>query len=192
MKSVHATLRINPEIVGKLGSGTGAFWSASHPDGSDNRIDADAVLEAGSYGIPLGILSALFQGIRKKYRNRGKTKEDLLEEKEAAKINRTGGALEEMLLEYIRAAQAGSVDEENLTELIDTLEEIQGYARAGKLKVTGKDELAEIRKSIADFTAAPEEGRTAQQGGFRAEPAEDEFGRIREMLIRQKGELYPE
>lgn len=104
MKSVHATLRINPEIVGKLGSGTGAFWSAAHPDGSDNRIDADAVLEAGSYGIPLGILSALFQGIRKKYRNQGKTKEDLLEEKEAAKINRTGGALEEMLLEYIRAA----------------------------------------------------------------------------------------
>ncbi len=155
MKSVHAALRINPEIVGKLGSGMGAFWSASHPDGSDNRIDADAVLEAGSYGIPLGILSALFQGIRKKYRNRGKTKEDLLEEKEAAKINRTGGALEEMLLEYIRAAQAGSVDEENLTELIDTLEEIQGYARAGKLKVTGKDELAEIRKSIANFTAAP-------------------------------------
>ena len=103
MKSVHATLRINPEIVGKLGSGTGAFWSAAHPDGSDNWIDADAVLEAGSYGIPLGILSALFQGIRKKYRNRGKTKEDLLEEKEAAKINRTGGALEEMLLEYIRA-----------------------------------------------------------------------------------------
>ena len=28
MKSVHATLRINPEIVGKLGSGTGAFWPA--------------------------------------------------------------------------------------------------------------------------------------------------------------------
>ena len=110
---------IDPETTEKLASETKKLWTAAHEDGSDNRVNGDAVLEASSYDLTFGFLAAGFMWVRKLFRNRGKTREDLKAEKEAAGINRTCGALEQMLLEYFRSAQEGAVDGEALDELID-------------------------------------------------------------------------
>ena len=96
------TLEISPEIISKLSSGDSKLWLAAHEDGSDNRIDGDAILNISSkYGEEFGVISAVFQGIRKRFRNRNKTWQDLEVEKEAYRINKTCGALEQMLLEYL-------------------------------------------------------------------------------------------
>ena len=179
--NVHLT--IDPSILTSLETDIPELWHAAHKDDSDNRIDADAVLDAASYGIPLGFISAAFQGIRKAFRNRGKTKEDLSLEKEAAQINRTCVALRQMLLEYLVAAQAGTIDGESLDELIDTLDEMDGYCRAGKLSVPGRRELDGIRRSIADFTAAIGGAGDAQ---VESATASDAFRTIRELLVRQR------
>ena len=150
MINVGVKLEINPLFIEKLSSGRHKLWSAAHPDGSDNRINSDMVLEASAYGLDFGLIAAGAQWIKKKFRNRGKTKEDFAAEKEAARINRTSGALEVMLLEYFQAAQKGSIDEEGLDELIETLSEMQGYYQSGKLAVPGESELAEMRRSIAE------------------------------------------
>ena len=182
-------MKINPEIIRKLSTGNGKLWSAAHQDGSDNRINGDVVLEASTYGAEFGFFAAAAQWIRKKVRNRGKTQDDLAAEKEAKRINNTSGALEEMLLEYFRAAQDGSVGKETLDELIGTLEEMKGYYRSVKLKVNDEKILTEIRKSVAEYTAvlAAESGRPVQVADS---PDTDEFSLIREQLIRQR-DLIP-
>lgn len=173
------TLDIDPEIVTKLSSEDSRLWLAAHEDGSDNRINGDVILHASTYGTGFGVIAALSQGIRKLFRNRNKSWQDLDAEKEAYRINNTCGALEEMLLEYIQAAREGTaVDREALDELIDTLEEMHGYCQAGKLMIPGEKELSEIRKSIAAYTAATT--------GNDTDPNTDEFLRIRELLMEQR------
>ena len=44
---------------------SGPLWSAVHGDGSDNRVNRDAVFEAESIDTSVGILTAVFQGFRK-------------------------------------------------------------------------------------------------------------------------------
>ena len=178
-------MEINPEIIRKLSMESGKLWSAAHHDGSDNRINGDVILEASTYGAEFGFFAAAAQWIRKKFRNRGNTQDDLAAEKEAKRINNTSGALEEMLLEYFRAVQEGSVGKEMLDELIDTLEEMKGYYRSGKLKVTDEKILTEIRKSVAEYTAvlAAESGRPVREA---ESPDADEFSLIMEQLIRQR------
>ena len=186
MAQTDAKLKIRPEILEKLSAGETKLWSAVHKDDTDNRINGDEVLEASTYGIGVGLLTAGEQWLRKLFRNRGKTKEDLAAEKEASRINRTSDALEEMLLEYFRAAREGRVEEEPLQELIDTLEETEAYYRAGKLRVTGEQELSEMRRGIGEFTAAIAERYNAQPLQETDSSGRDEFFRIRELLIHQK------
>ena len=171
-------LDVNPELIAKLSAGQ-MICHASHDDGSANRINTDAVLEAGSYATSFGILAALFMWIRKRFRNRGKTKEDFAAEREAAQINRTCAALKQMLLEYLQAAQQGSIDPEALDELIDTLGEMEAYHRAGKLLTAGKEDLSKIRDSVAAFTAS-----VTGDGPVRS--AGNAFAAVREQLIRQR------
>ena len=185
MIEVGLNLDINPELLPDLDAGQ-KLWHAAHGDGSDNRINPDTVLEASTYSAYAGALAALFMGIRKKFRNRGKTKADLAAEKEAAKINRTCGALEELLSEYIRSAREGQVDEETLGELTDALGEMKAYEQAGKLAVPGKAELAEIRKSIAGWTAAMAQGRPGRPAEPAAAGETNEFGLLREQLVWQR------
>ena len=185
MVSVGKKLEMNAELAEKLGKGKSCCYAA-HEDGSENRINGDAVMEAASYHTSLGVLAALMMWGRKKFRNRGKTADDLSAEKEAARINNTCGALEEMLLEYIRSARDGMIDEEGLDELIDTLEEVQGYHRDGKLVIPDREGLAEIRKSIADYTAAIADSGSAQSARIAGTAGDDEFGRIREQLAAQR------
>lgn len=88
-----------------------------------------------------------------------------------------------MLLEYFQGIQAGSVRKEMLDELIDTLEEMKDYYYCyGKLKFSDEITLAEIRNSIAGYTAvlAEESSRPVQDAGMRDM---DEFTLIREQLI---------
>ena len=182
------TLEISPEIISKLSSEDNKLWLAAHEDGSDNRINGEAILNTSSkYGEWFGVISAVFQGIRKLFRNRNKTWRDLEAEKEAYRINKTCGALEQMLLEYIQAAREGTAaDQESLDELIDTLDEIHGYYQSGKLVVPGEKELSEIRKSIEEYTAEITSDRPvrAAQDGQKANA--DEFVLIRELLLKQK------
>ena len=186
MAHTDVKLTIAPEIVERLGLDSGPLWSAVHGDGSDNRVNWDAVFEAETVDTSHGILTAVFQGLRKAFRNRGKTREDLAAEREAAQINRTCVALRQMLLEYLQAAQAGSVEEEALDELIETLAEMHGYQRSGKLSITGKSELATIADSIAEYTDAIARSRDPHAVQRTEAPAEDDFCRIRECLTRQK------
>ena len=183
MAHINAKPGIDPEIITKLSEG-GRLWHAAHADGSDNRINGDVILEAASYGTGFGILAAGAQWIRKTFRNRDKTREDLDAEKEADVINKSCGALEEMLLEYLQAAQAGRIDAEALDELTDQLGEVWEYARSGKLHIPDAKALSEIRGSIAAFTAALA-GEEAVPPAPEASAA-DEFRRIRELLLRQK------
>ena len=182
------TLEISPEIISKLSSGDSKLWLAAHEDGSDNRIDGEAILNTSSkYGEWFGVISAAFQGIRKLFRNRNKTWQDLEAEKEAYRINKTCGALEEMLLEYLQAAREGTAaDQESLDELIDTLEEIHGYYQSGKLVVPGEKELSEIRKSIGEYTAAITGDHPVQSAQDGQKANADEFVLIRELLLKQK------
>ena len=94
----------------------------------------------------------------------------------------TTGTTEEMLLEYFRGIQAGSVRKEMLDELIDTLEEMKDYYCYGKLKFSDEIILAEIRNSITGYTAvlAEESSRPVQDTGTRDV---DKFSLIREQLI---------
>lgn len=186
MAHTDVKLTIDPAVIGKLDLGSAALWTAAHSDGSDNRVNWDAVFEAETVDTSLGILTAVFQGLRKAFRNRGKTREDLAAEREAAQINRTCVALRQMLLEYLLAAQAGSVEEEALDELIETLAEMHGYQRSGKLSITGKSELATIADSIAEYTDAIARSRDPRAVQRPEAPAEDDFCRISELLTRQK------
>lgn len=182
MVSIGIKLTIDPYLVMKLSSGQ-KLWIAAHDDGSRNRINEDAVFEAASSDITLGILTGLFMWIRKRFRSRGKTKEDLAAEKEAAKINRTCGALDVMLLEYIQSAQKGVADEETLDDLIKTLEEMQGYDQAGKLSIPGRKELTEIRNSIARYTVSIANSKAVQSVQITGN---GDFNIIRNQLIQQK------
>ena len=49
---------IDPETTEKLASETKKLWTAAHEDGSDNRVNGDAVLEASSYDLTFGFLAA--------------------------------------------------------------------------------------------------------------------------------------
>lgn len=144
------------------------------------------VLEASTYGLDFGLIAAGVQWIKKKFRNRGKTKDDFEAEKEAARINRTCGALEVMLLEYFRAAQKGLIDEEGMDELLDTLSEMQGYCQSGKLAVPGERDLAEMHKSIANYTAQIAEGKAIQPVHGTEASGANAFALIRKQLLLQK------
>ena len=187
MITTHAKLEISPDLVEKLG-GERVFWTASHSDGSENKINEDAVWDAANADASLGILTAAALWIRKLWRGRGKSQEDRAAEKEAAGINRSCGSLEAMLLDYVRSARDGGIDEENLDELIDELEEMHGFLQAGKLTLTDGAGVAAIRGAIEAYTAAI--ARTVSTGPAPEPPAEgDEFTRIRALLLQQKALL---
>ena len=186
MAQTDVKLEVNPQIIRKLRSSDAELWAAAHSDGSDNRINWNAVADAESIETSLGVLTAVFQGLRKAFRNRGKTKEDFASEREAAKINRTCGALSQMLLEYIEAAQAGSIDGESLDELIDVLEEMDRYCQAGKLTIPGERELLALCRSIAAYTDALMDGGDAQSAQGLEMTARRAFSLIRAQLIRQR------
>ena len=176
-------MEIRPEIIAKLSSDDSHLCHATHEDGADNRINTDTILEASTYGTDFGILAAISQGIKKLFRNRNKTRQDLRDEKEAYRINNTCVALDEMLLEYLQAIQVGAAaDAEALDELADTLDTMHGYYQSGKLEIPGKKELSEIRKTIETYTAETT-GRPAQEP---QSPDADEFVRIRDLLLKQK------
>jgi len=187
MAQTGIRLEVNPEVIQKLRSSDAVLWIAAHKDGSDNRVNWNAVADADIVGgASLGILAAVFQGLKKAFRNRGKTKDDLTAEKEAANINRTCGALSQMLLEYMEAAQAGSIDRESLDELIEVLEEIDGYYQAGKLKIPDDKAMLEIYKSITAYTAALIEGGNAQPSQGIEITARPAFRLIQAQLIQQR------
>ena len=183
MVQTNVKLEVNPEILQKLRYSDAELWTAAHGDGSDNRVNWNAVADADSIDTSLGVLTAAFQGLRKAFRNRGKTKEDFAAEKEAAQINRTCGALSQMLLEYLEAAQAGNLDGESLDELTGVLEEMDGYNQAGKLAIPGEKELLQICKSVAAYTDALTGAQNARELEMTARRA---FRLIREQLVRQR------
>ena len=186
MAHVGTKLEIRPEIIDKLRTGKEKLWAAAYEDGSDSRINEQAVIDSTDFGVEVTALTVMYQWAKKLFRNKGKTREELAKEKEAARINRTCGALEEMLLEYLRAAREGSVDEETLDELIDTLAEMQEYYQSGKLMLSGGNDLADIMHSIAAFTSAIAE-KNGVQAGREAEGKEaGEFALLRGQLVRQK------
>ncbi len=183
MNPESARLRIQPEIIEKIRSGSGGLWHPAHGDGSDNRINEDVIADTATVSFSLAFLTAGLLWARKAFRNRKKTRQDLAAEKEAARIQKTIGALEERLLAYLRQAQEGTVGAETLDDLIDVLEETHAVYQTGKLIVADQAALAEIRKSVQDYTDALAESKAAP-----AVPAqgEDDFERIRNLLIRQK------
>ncbi len=185
MIDVGQRLEIDPALIAKLGRGQ-CLCHAAHEDGSANRIDGDAVLEAASYGASVGILSVLCMWIRKKFRNRGKTKKDFAAEKEAAQINRSCGALEATLATYLSAAREGKIDEEALEELIEALSELDSCAQAGKLVIAGENELISIRRSLTDYTAAIAQSRASQPLKSPQTTGASEFSLIRDQLVQQK------
>lgn len=91
-----------------------------------------------------------------------------------------------MLPDYIRSAQTGVIEEESLDELIGTLEEMDGYDRAGKLTIPNRDELTEIRKNIEAYTKAIAENRSEDPLPETEAAGTGEFGRIKALLVRQK------
>ena len=183
MAHVDAGLDISPEILEKLSPGSGEICFAGHGDGSDNRIDGDAILDTAGYSFSLASIQAGFMWLRKKFRNRGKTKEDFAAEKEAAGINLTCTALKEMLLEYLRSAREGEIDGETLCDLVKTLEETDRAYKAGKLIVRDAGLLKEIREKVTVFTDAVTGKQAARPAGTSSE---SEFGLIREQLVRQR------
>ena len=185
MIEVGVNLEIHPDLLSSLSSGK-KLCRAVHDDGSENRIDGDAVLEAATYGISLGILTAFVMWIRKKFKNRGKTAEDFRAEKEAVRINNTCAALEEMLLEYLQSAQDGIIIEEALDELIDTAEEMHAYCQDGKLLILGKEDLCALQRSIAAYTDAIARSRSMPASREAETTEADVFCSIRDQLIRQK------
>ena len=186
MAQTGVRLEISQEIIQELSSEETKLWIAAHDDGSKNRINSDTIMDAATITFSFAAVVAGFLWLKKKFKNLGKTKEDLAAEKEAAKINGTCTALKQMLLEYLSAAQNGAIDEAAMDELIDTLEEMHGYQQSGKLIVSGRKELAEIRKSITEFTGSMAVSKAApppQPGGAAGG---DDFFLIREQLMRQK------
>ena len=183
MNPESARLRIRPEIIEKIRSGGGALWHPAHGDGSDNRINEDAIADSATVSFSLAFLTAGVLWARKAFRNRKKTRQDLAAEKEAAKIQKTIAAAEERLLAYIRQAREGAVTGETLDDLIDVMEEMHAVHQTGKLIVADREALAEIRTSVQNYTDALAESKAAP-----AVPAqgEDDFERIRNLLIRQK------
>ena len=184
MAQFNAKLAIRPETAGKLSRDGEKLWTSAHKDDSDSRIITDSVIEAGTYDVSIAAASAGFNWLKKLFRNRKKSREDIEAEKEATRINNTCTALEERLLEYIEAAKDGTVDRAALDELIETLEEMHGYEQDGKVAGAGRQELAEIRGSIADFTAALAESLGAAPQAAAA--GADDFESIRNQLARQK------
>ena len=185
MAKTGVKLSIHPEILGKLSSGKRELWHAAHNDGSDNRINGEAVMETASYSTTLGIFSAIFQGIRKAFRNRGKTEDDFVAEKEAREINQTCDALDLMLRDYLKETQEGILAEETMDDVMDTLKDAEVYARAGKLTISGKKEAADILGSIGDFTAAligETAGKPFDSSALQSNP----FSQILDLLSRQK------
>lgn len=183
MTNVGVKLEIDPVITEKLNSENEILWTAAHDDGSGNKINGEAVAYAASYDLNAGAITAGILGLRKLFRNRGKTKEDFAEEKEARRINDTCIAIKALLLEYIQFATNGEINEQSLFFLINRLEEIQEYYESGKLIIPGSGELAEIRRSITAFTAAIADGRSVR---YSATAEDDGFRVIRESLIRQQ------
>ena len=86
MKDTGIHMEIHQEIIDKLSAGKGSIWIAAHNDGSDNKINEDAILDTASYSIFLAVLSTIGQSLRKMFRNKKKSHEELAAEKEAAKI----------------------------------------------------------------------------------------------------------
>ena len=183
MNPESAWLRIRPEIIEKIRSGGGVLWHPAHGDGSDNRINGDAIADTATVSFSLAFLTAGTLWVRKAFRNRNKTRQDLAVEKEAARIQKTIDALEERLLAYIRQAQEGAAGGEALDDLIGVLEEARTVYQTGKLVVADQAALAEIRKSVQDYTDALAESKAAPKAPARGE---DDFERIRNLLIRQK------
>ena len=184
MKQFQARLTIDPQIVSALGSDKATLWRAAHGDGSDNRINADAVMDVAAYSTALGVVSAVSQFFRKAFKNRKKTAEDLAAEKEAAAINQTCVANAEMLREYLLNAMEGKLDGQALDELIESLQTVQRFARKGLLETPGNKELAQLCESVAAFTAALS-GSPAEKPAPSIQVA-DAFGFLLEQLIRQK------
>lgn len=190
MEHVNAKLNICPETVGKLSMGKGVLWSAAHSDGSDNRINGQAIADTATVSFSAAAMVGGFQWIRKLFRNREKTGEDFAAEKEAVKINRASEALKQQLLDYLSSAQEGSIDPEALDDLAKALEEIHGYHQSGKLIITGENELAEILKSITEFTDSFAESKSIAPVQKAGGSAADEFSQIRELILRQKELLH--
>ena len=186
MAHVNARLAVKPEIIEQLSTEKAGFWTAAHKDGSDERFNFNELNNAIDVTPEVGIMDIGLQFVRKLFRDSTKTKEDFDAEKEAAKINKTCGALEEMLREYLLAAREGSVDEESLDELIDTLAEMHGYDQAGLLSLPGEKELADIRKSVSVFTASLAKEKGEQSVPEADDPNADEFTLIRDQLIQQR------
>ena len=185
MVKTGTKMEINPDLITRL-STEEKLWGAVNNDGSENEIDEDAVIEAASYDTSLGILTGLFMWGRKKIRNKAKTKEDLLAEKEAKRINNISFVLADSLLEYLQSAQEGSISEENLDELIEITEEMSQYYQAGKLVIWDKEILPEIRSSIAEFTDTALKEKTALPQQEAGTDGSDDFRLIRELLLKQK------
>ena len=184
MAKTDAKLNISQEILTKLSSGKAELWLAVHADGSDNRINGDEIIEAAGYHASFGIISAIFQGIRKAFRNRGKTGADLAAEKEAARINQTCVVLNLTLRDYLAAARDGAPDEESLDDLIGALRETETYARAGKMQVPGAEELTEICARVAEYTVAVTGQPVPQKAADL--PTADQFAFLLDLLTRQK------
>ena len=176
----YAQMKVNPEIITKLSATTAPLWAATHDDGSGNRINSNEIIDAATVHISMGIIAGLFEGIKKAFRNRGKTKDDFAAEKEAAKINTACVSSELMLRDYLRAAATGDLDQETLDDAIDSLNEIQGYEQAGKLNVLGKKELNEICQCVAAYTSALTGAKAADV------PSAGQFRFIRDQLIKQR------
>ena len=186
MEHVNAKLSIRPETVGKLSMGKGVLWSAAHSDGSDNRINGQAIVDTATVSFSAAAMVGGFQWIRKLFRNREKTGEDFAAEKEAVKINRACEALKQQLLDYLRSAQEGLIDPEALDDLAKTLEEVRGYHQSCKLKITGEQELDEILKSITEFTESIAESKSIAPVRKAGGSAADKFSLILEQILRQK------
>ena len=183
MIDVGINLIIDQELSDKISLERERLWAASHDDGSNNRFDVETVADAATLSFSLSAIVAVVAGAKKVYKNKDKSKDDLKAEKEAKKINEVCDSLIAWLQEYICSAQNGMIDEKALDYLSDILQELHIYNKEGKLAISGKEELAELRESITEYTS-----EIAENKGFG--PAEvsgsDDFYMIRDQLIRQK------
>lgn len=46
MSQTNIRLKVNPEILQKLGASDEALWTVAHKDGSDNRVNWEDVADA--------------------------------------------------------------------------------------------------------------------------------------------------
>ena len=187
MVQFNTKMKVSPEMIEKLSGESGKLWSAAHVDSSDSRVDLNALNKFDPILFPeLNFASLGIEAVKKLIHNSGKTQQDYIAEEDATRINKTCGALEEMLLEYFQAAQKGIIDEESLDELIDTLDEIRGYYAFGKMKVPGEKELAEILESITTFTVSLAKEMQGHSVPETEASNADPFTRIRDRLIQQR------